>query len=353
MRQKIQSIQNLRGFAALLVLIHHIFMDTRQYGENSFLINNFYALEYFGNIGVDIFFVISGFIMVLVHGNDFLKPHAVRIFLIKRIIRVVPLYWILSMVSAFLLFFFPHLFGAGKMLELHHAVSSFFFIPSRNTAGDVIPILSVGWTLNFEMYFYMVFSLFLFFPKRVFIPGITLFFIASISLHVLNPTNTYLVMITNPLLIEFLLGVYIGALYLNRRLIKPSYTLIIMCGMLFFSNIFLHPPIEARMIYFGIPSALLLYVLISYENYKGDPLCGNKFSYMGTISYSLYLSHIFVYKFVIKAHLLLFGAKAIDIMILFAILASIIGAILVYNFIEKPITLYLTARYTKKDMIVN
>ncbi len=348
MRNKIQSIQNLRGFAALAVLIHHIFLDTRSYGSNSFLINNFYNLEYFGNIGVDIFFIISGFIMVFIHGNDFLKPHAVSTFLLKRIVRVIPLYWLLTTVATFFLFFFPNLFGAGKTFEIFHTIASFLFIPWTNTAGGVIPIIAPGWTLNYEMYFYLVFALFLFFPKYVFIPLITLYFAVSVALHVFVPSYPYLQMITNPLLLEFLFGVYIGTLYSNKKLIKQYYWLLVVSMILFFSNMFLYHDIAYRMIYFGIPSALLLYALISYEYYRGFPLCGNKLLFLGTISYSLYISHVFIYKFIIKVYLYMFGTNAIDFMILLSVIGSIVGAIVIYNFIEKPMTIYFTNKYIKK-----
>jgi len=324
------------------VLIHHVLQDTKMHESNSYILTYFHNLDYFGNIGVDIFFIISGFIMVLIHGDDFTKPLAVRIFLLKRIIRVVPLYWILTGMATFILLFFPHLFGAGKTFDLYHTMASFFFIPWNNTAGMPIPILAAGWTLNYEMYFYLVFAFFLLLPKKIFFPGITFYFILSIGLSILNPSVPYFKMITNPLLLEFLLGIFVGLLYRKKQLLKQYNILLIISIGLFLSNLFSQHNIEYRAIYFGIPSALLIYLLLSYEHYKEFPLCGKVLGLLGTISYSLYLSHIFIYKFVIKIYPKIFGMHSLDIMILLAILASIGGGVIVYTYIEKPLNIYLT-----------
>jgi len=267
LRHKIQTIQNLRGFAALAVLIHHVFLDTKKYGSESYMIDNFYSLDYFGNIGVDIFFVISGFIMVLIHGSDFKKFHGIRTFFLKRIIRIVPIYWLLTGVAAFILFFFPHLFGAGKTFDLYHTIASFLFIPWNNTAGMPIPILAAGWTLNYEMYFYCIFALFLLFSKNKFIPGITIYFIISIFLHYFFENNhPSIAMATNPLLLEFLFGIYIGTMYRNKIFIKQYKLLLGISMILVLSNIPFSHSISYRVIYFGIPAALLIYSLLVYEH---------------------------------------------------------------------------------------
>ena len=100
MKRQIVSIQYLRGIAALLVVFYHVLQDIGRYSENSYFLN-FYKLKYFGQVGVDIFFVISGFVMMYVHGNDFQKSNISLNFLKRRIIRVVPLYWILSAFYSF------------------------------------------------------------------------------------------------------------------------------------------------------------------------------------------------------------------------------------------------------------
>ncbi len=349
MRDKIQSIQILRGLAALLVVFHHVFLDVRAYGSGSYLIN-FYNLEYFGNIGVDVFFVISGFIMVLIHGNDFLQPNATRTFLLKRFIRVVPLYWLLTGVAAFILFFFPSLFGGGKTFDLSHTIASFLFIPWNNSIGLAIPIIGPGWSLNYEMYFYLIFAFLLFFPKKYFIVLITSYFLLSVTLHFFEPEGLYLQMITNPLLLEFLMGVYIGLLYTNKKLLNHAHWFLVFSVVLILSNILFHYEIEYRVLYFGLPSALLIYTLVSYEYYNGSSGFNNKLILLGTISYSLYIAHVFLYKIAIKIYVKIFGISVLDLMVLFAVIVSIIGAILIYNFIEKPITIYLTNKYIKKDL---
>jgi peptidoglycan/LPS O-acetylase OafA/YrhL len=140
-----------------------------------FFFLNFYDLRYFGNIGVDIFFLIIGFIMIYVHGNDFQNNMSI-VFLKKRIVRVVPLYWFLTIFATLILYFTPSIFGGGKVFDLKHVISSFLFIPSKNSIGIAMPVIGPGWSLNYEIYFYIIFSLLLFFPKKYFLKLITSFF---------------------------------------------------------------------------------------------------------------------------------------------------------------------------------
>ena len=109
----LHSIQALRGIAALLVVVLHSYV----YLEARNIIPKVPTLVDSGRAGVDIFFVISGFIMVLISGNSFGKPGAPQRFLIRRIIRIVPIYWFYTLLMAILLFTLPHLFSAGKFFS--------------------------------------------------------------------------------------------------------------------------------------------------------------------------------------------------------------------------------------------
>ena len=158
---KLLSIQTLRGIAALLVVFLHISFELSS-KTNGSIILGFYNLNSFGLLGVDIFFVISGFIIFWIHGNDFQKKNAFQIFFIKRLTRIVPLYWLFTIISALILLLIPELFTKGKEFEFTHFLTSLLFFPWYNSVGEIYPILAVGWTLNIEMYFYFVFALTLF-----------------------------------------------------------------------------------------------------------------------------------------------------------------------------------------------
>ena len=203
MRNKIYSIQVLRGFAALFVVLRHVLVDVEKISMQNSKIIDFYALINFGSIGVDIFFVISGFIMYYIHGNDFLKPNISFKFLLRRLLRIIPLYWFLTSLALIMLYFFPQLFGGGKSFELFHAIASYLFIPWNNSIGLAFPILAPGWSLNYEMYFYLLFAILLFFPKRFFFPKIFIFFTISFLFSFFVNDSPLLVMMTNSMLFDF------------------------------------------------------------------------------------------------------------------------------------------------------
>ncbi len=148
---KLLPIQYLRAVAALMVVWHHA---AEQLPGLKPLINPVY-----GAYGVDLFFVISGFVMVLTtHGRAVSR----RAFLWRRIVRIVPLYWLLTSLLLALLALRPGWFGHAPP-DLAHVVASFLFVPheSARFPGELWPVLVPGWTLNYEMFFYACFALLL------------------------------------------------------------------------------------------------------------------------------------------------------------------------------------------------
>ena len=139
------SIQYLRAVAALMVVFHHI-INAKPWLFNP--LENYPSLA----TGVDIFFVISGFIMYVAARNE-----APLEFLKKRIIRIVPLYWVATL--AFVIVKTKlHIFSLTPEDWLHIA-KSLAFIPHHDPTnpGKIWPYLIQGWTLNYEMFFYLIF----------------------------------------------------------------------------------------------------------------------------------------------------------------------------------------------------
>ena len=169
---KLKNIQFLRGISALLVCCFHFKnnLNSNDFNWGDLLFNK-------GSIGVPIFFVISGFIMVYTSKNINLnhsKIHLIVDFLIKRVIRIVPLYYLLT---------FAWIFLGGSLLAyfqgdlVNRLWRSLLFLPQKE-----FPILYLGWSLNYEMFFYFIFALSFFFTtKRYYF--IILFMIISIPLN--------------------------------------------------------------------------------------------------------------------------------------------------------------------------
>ncbi|MDQ0838836.1 acyltransferase family protein [Sphingomonas faeni] len=196
------NIQQVRAIAAALVMVAHVLNSImkRMFGVDEFLID--------GGIGVDIFFVISGFIMVGVTHDKFGSLRVTKDFLIRRISRIVPIYWILTFVMAGLLIATRHPIG------MYDLITNLSFYPVAGPEGKVRPILGQGWTLELEMMFYVIFSACLAFKKRV---GMRILFVSLMILPIMGilelpyPFEFW----TSGLIIEFLLGINLGLLYRN------------------------------------------------------------------------------------------------------------------------------------------
>ena len=207
--QPLWSVQYLRAIAACAVLFSHI-QDLIPAYAGYFDFSN-------GRCGVDIFFVISGFIMVSAaradNGRDFLA---------RRIIRIVPLYWLLTLALAAVGTLLPQLLNHISVLPVS-VLQSLFFIPHM-MGTEVGPLLQPGWTLNYEMAFYFVFALFFAIPitRRVAVIGAV--FTALVMIGVLLGASsgpiafkTY----TSPLLLEFVAGMALGLLVQNNKRLPP------------------------------------------------------------------------------------------------------------------------------------
>lgn len=146
-----EGLQAMRFVAALLVLITH----STFYVSNR-LVPSFPTWEA-GTVGVDIFFVISGFVMMITATPFQSAPRGWRYFGMRRIVRIVPMYWIATTVKIGTLLLLPGV-ALHSALEPQHVIFSYLFLPSVNEVGAVEPVLGVGWTLTFEMFFYAVFA---------------------------------------------------------------------------------------------------------------------------------------------------------------------------------------------------
>jgi exopolysaccharide production protein ExoZ len=148
------SVQVLRAVAALLVLASHVGHDlTRRLGFEG------YPPLQFGAGGVDVFFVISGFIMVWSSRGLFGQPGAAGTFMARRLVRIVPLDWATTLL--FLAGILIHPPMAHRGVDPPHLVASLLFLPWPDQDGEHSPFYGIGWTLNYEMFFYVAFALLL------------------------------------------------------------------------------------------------------------------------------------------------------------------------------------------------
>jgi peptidoglycan/LPS O-acetylase OafA/YrhL len=297
--------------------------------------------------GVDLFFVISGFIMFYTTVGQFAQPNASYLFIRRRAIRIVPLYWLCTAVVVLLLGFFPHLFQ-NSVFEWDTAIPSFFFLLSKNSAGVVGTVLQTGWTLCFEFYFYVVFAILLRWPRKFFLPTSAAVFVCGISVGQLRgDIPIWASVATDPLLIEFFAGTLIALLFI-RGLAMPGViaACLIVLGIAIIGMTAVWGTNAGtdgiRVLWWGLPSAAILIGAISLERLAIR--VPRLLVALGNSSYSLYLTHPFVLPVFGKLGLVWHVSEKVPAVI-FAMLAfvtSLLAGHAVYCLVEVPLTRYFT-----------
>lgn len=292
---KLEIIQLLRASAAFFVVISHISHElvslllerTRNFNEKLFP----------GDFGVDLFFVISGFIMIYTCWNKFGQPNAMYNFARKRMIRIVPLYWIMTTLMICIVIVLPDNVNSATS-QWQQWVSSYLFIPyARETDGLIRPVLGLGWSLEFEIFFYLIFGVCLFFVRRT---GLILVLVVLTVIPLATSTNggigTAARFYGHPIIWEFAFGIIIGAAY-RKNLYLPNFLgfLFALIGivLLIASPAYSELIDRMRHIHYGIP-ALLIMAGATLTKYGQQLIIARPFMLVGEISYSIYLCHPFV-----------------------------------------------------------
>lgn len=343
MQKHLDDIQILRAVAAIAVLFFHVERELSR-GHPSLFTPLFVNSAWLGQAGVDIFFVISGFIMYFVHHRDFARPGMAPRFLLRRLVRVLPTYWLLTTLTVAGLALLPGLFNS-RLIDWEWIVASYLFIPWQSPAGDISPPVGPGWTLNYEMYFYVVFATLLLFPRRMAILAITGFMLASVLLGlILQPDLPILRMMTSALLIEFQFGIWIACAF-ARGMTLGNYTRIALGGAAL--AVFAAAPALYtngdlatwwRLPFFGLPAAALMAVVVLRPGLQAPARALSRvFVALGDSSYALYLTHVFTLRIVdvMLTRLLPPLPVAVDFVLLF--LAAVMVGHLFFLLIERPL----------------
>ena len=322
---KLLGLQYLRGLAAVAVVIFHAADKAGQ----DFSV---------GKAGVDLFFVLSGFLMIAITGDDS-RPFK---FLGDRIRRIVPVYWIAT--SVMLAGACAGLFPSVR-LTAWHIISSYFFIPSVSPSnGKIWPLLVPGWTLNYEMMFYVVFAALMFLrSQRLQLALLTMLFAClTLAGTLLRPIDAIPITYSDPMLLEFAAGGWIGYLWKGDRkwhswIGWPTLTIAtFMLVAIPFQNIML-----PRIIAFGIPSLMILASILAMERKRPIPRLPFPLL-IGDASYSIYLWHTLAISVAAKiGEKLYLPTGAIVVLgVTSGVLVGIIG----FKLIEEPILKFFHRR---------
>ncbi len=330
--RRIDNIQRLRGIAVLLVVSYHLFRT-----EEKFLPNNRLLPEWlsFGAAGVDLFFVISGFVMVWTTANRDVTPFD---FLKRRAARIYPLYWVYSAVVFAVFLAKPAWVNASQSGQFS-ILRSFLLLPD-----DRLPLLMVGWSLVYEVYFYAVFSLLLL-ARESLRPLFLWCWLVAISIGVVvrTPTGPFASLMFSPMAAEFILGCFAALLLLGRKVPRSFALGALLAGILSAVLVSTFAPVETglvldwpRVCLFGVPAFLILFGSAGVQSTSASSR--GFLIRVGDASYSLYLCHLLV----LSAGARLFTTvlpqgepRALLLSVLFA--AALLCGELSYRFFERPL----------------
>jgi exopolysaccharide production protein ExoZ len=343
MRRKLHALQVLRALAALMVVADHTiyYLATKQEVAGS--LKN--LAWFLGIFGVDIFFVISGFIMIYTAQDLFGTRLGFAKFAYRRIVRIVPLYWLATIAASGLLL--RHQFPSNFEL-----VTSLAFIPAVTHVGEALrPILWVGWTLNLEMFFYALFTVSLLFSRRsgtiLLVSFLILLVTAGGLLKPFTDTSdpvTTASFLTNPILLLFAAGVVLGvAINLSERwAFHVPFGAVIAVGLIavaiavFVACVDQEPwPFGWQLVFWALCIVIVLLALLATEEHRSR--LHVLFERLGDASYSIYLFHFIVVAAVGRLWLTAFDSLVEWPFIVVALAAAGAAGLAIHLWVERPL----------------
>lgn len=332
---EIIGIQAMRYFAALAVLVDHLIVAMCEVGKLS---DSWLPFAYkLGDVGVFLFFGISGFVMVLTNRDKFQNKGAPAKFFSRRLVRIWPMYFLATIVV------FGMKYGSDAVYSVGNLFKSLAFIPYVGSDGLYRPILGKGWTLNYEMFFYVIFAICLSLRKSF---GLSAACVTLIVLGVSTDIAGGMLweFYANSIVLYFLVGIVLGYAIKDVQLPwKFSYHAVSAIGiaaLLFLLLVYLNVVLDVS---WGKQILMLLLVLaclycVCFSETKFQSSVATRLvSLLGDASYCLYLFHGFFF-FALKPLLKSFDNAAIIGILPIIIVAVTFGCVVIHLYVEKPIT---------------
>lgn len=332
-RPDLLSVQYLRGIAALMVVVFHALNHGFGRRETPGLTDSAVVLQ----SGVDIFFVISGLVMWYTTSGRNVSP---RMFITNRLIRLVPAYWAITLFVAAVALTFPHLLNSTTF-DGPHIAASLFFIPWPHPVfTDMLwPTVIPGWSLNYEMLFYVIFAAMLLRPAFYSVWFLAVVLIGIMLAAHLAGNSGIAGFYGSTIILEFLFGAIIGALVTHGVRIPLAVSLLLIAVGLVMLIVPWNQSLP-RGIAWGIPAALIVAGAVNAELRRAVPAMPF-FRLIGDASYSLYLIHGLVLSAAGRALSLTLPAASHDMKIVLLLLVgiplSVIAAITFFTLYERPV----------------
>lgn len=321
--RQVATVQYVRAASAVAIVLFHTGL-------------HFGVRIHVGEARVAVFFIVSGIVLWLITMGRRTDP---RLFLARRLARIVPLYWLVT-----LLVFAKE--AAGLTTHAHatlpQLVQSLLFLPHRNAAGMLFPVLVPGWTLVYEMFFCLLMAGLLWVrPERRLI-WITVILAALAGAGaVLMPADPIGFVYTNPIMLDFLSGVWLAQMWSRRRLNAAGAVVLLTVGVAVSVAIHATPDERRNEILAWMPSLFIVVGALGLERPDRPPIRWLKA--MGDGAYSIYLWHIPAISLAAWCLARVGVSEPVILIPLVTLIATLVGMVL-YRVLEKPMTDALFAR---------
>jgi exopolysaccharide production protein ExoZ len=292
---QLPAIQILRALAALAIALLHAIHDAETISARAgggFSLRDSLPLA----AGVDLFFVISGFVMVYASRDAFGSAASIGPFLRRRAARIIPIYWAVTIIYIAI--------SLGGLAPVNRPkpdgweiAASFLFIPWLTGQGPLVqPVYSLGWTLNYEMFFYLLFALVLPLRRAVAVPVLVGLLMALAAVGQLIPhTSVQLHFWTRSIILEFGFGLIIGQMALSG--VKPTRPLAAVLAAAAVALLALSawkPGLfPDRALMYGLPGALLVIAALAFNDMAFENPLAKLGIRLGDASYAIYILHPF------------------------------------------------------------
>lgn len=347
MRGQLACIQHLRLLAAVFVLYGHTIHEaTTRLITDEGLFDPPQILEW--GMGVEIFFVISGFVMFLTSGARFGERRFAAAFLRRRLVRVAPMYWIFTTLMLVATLGVP---GAvdHRITSPGYVASSYLFLPWPRGDAEIRPLLALGWTLNFEMFFYAVFSACLLLSRRWGPVVLASVLTGAAAVHIVIPERWWVVYFwTDPIGLEFLVGVGLAKLFQKGVRLPGPVAIAGAVLALMLAVVFMQFDLIEGRLRTGIPAALLAASWLLGPDYIPAGRISRALSFGGDASYALYLSHPFALNVVAIAWEAL-GLEKPWLFMAVSCGTALALAAAVHLVVERPLVTWLRDRFLAKE----
>jgi exopolysaccharide production protein ExoZ len=328
------GVQALRAVAALLVVAYHAVEQWTThrpgYGPGEYWPN--------GSAGVDVFFVISGLVMTISVQRSVGRANPAWTFARDRITRIVPLYWLVTTLKVAAVMALPSLVSRTSLDPLYVA-GSYALLPMYDGNTLLHPVLPVGWTLTYEMFFYILVTAALLLRMPLIRICAPLLMAVAVYAITVSPDG-----FANTIVLEFLFGIAIG--YNIPRLQALPPTLGLSVGAVAFVVLVVIPPVSGLMrpLTWGIPAAAIVASVVSTEMTLRRPMPRWLLA-AGNASYATYLTHGFLVPVVfLCTRSIAFDTIGLAVTVILSLFFSGIVGQIFHSAIEQPLLLRLRTR---------